>query len=62
MDKSLSKPQELVKDMEAWYTVVHGVSESQTWLGNRTTKIILYPIILFLISSIKELVEIGLLI
>ena len=30
MDMSLSKPQEMVKDREAWYAVVHGVTKSQT--------------------------------
>ena len=28
MDKSLHKPQEIVKDREAWYGAVHGVSKS----------------------------------
>ena len=30
MDVSLSKLQEMVKDMEAWYVVVHGAAKSQT--------------------------------
>ena len=30
MDMSLSKLQEMVKDKEAWSTVVHGVPKSQT--------------------------------
>ena len=34
MHISLSKFQEMVKDREAWYAVVHGVTKSQTPLGN----------------------------
>ena len=30
MDMSLSKPQEIVKDREAWRASVHGVARSQT--------------------------------
>ena len=34
MDMSLSKLQEMVKDREAWRTVVHGVAKSRTQLSN----------------------------
>ena len=34
MHISLSKFQEMVKDREAWCAVVHGVTKSQTPLGN----------------------------
>ena len=34
MDVSLSEPQELVMDREAWGAVIHGVAKSQTRLSN----------------------------
>ena len=37
-DTSLSKLGEIVKDREAWCTAVHGVTKSQTWLSDWTTK------------------------
>ena len=30
MDMNLSKPQDMVKDREAWHAVVHEVAKSQT--------------------------------
>ena len=34
MDVSLSELQELVRDREAWYTAIHGVTKSQTRLSD----------------------------
>ena len=36
MDMSLSKLQEMVKDMEAWHAAVHGVAKGQTQRSNLT--------------------------
>ena len=37
MDMSLSKVLEMVKDREAWYSAIHGVTKSQTRLSDWTT-------------------------
>ena len=34
MDMSLSEPQELVMDREAWHAMIHGVAKSQTQLSD----------------------------
>ena len=36
-DMSLSKPQEIVKDREAWHAAVYGVAKRTTRLRDRTT-------------------------
>ena len=37
LNMSLSKLWEMVKDREAWYAAVYGVTKSQTWLSDSTT-------------------------
>ena len=37
MEMSLSKPQEMVKDREAWFAAIHGVTKSWRWLSDFTT-------------------------
>ena len=34
MNMNLSKLQEMVRDREAWHAAVHGVTNSQTQVGN----------------------------
>ena len=36
IDMSLSKLQKMVKDREAWHTAVHGITNSQARLSDRT--------------------------
>ena len=36
-DMSLSKLQEIVKNRDAWYVLIHGMAKSWTQLSNRTT-------------------------
>ena len=34
VDVNLGKHQKMVRDREAWRAAVHGVTKSQTWLGD----------------------------
>ena len=34
VDMNLGKLQEMVRDWEVWCAAVHGLANSQTWLGN----------------------------
>ena len=45
MDMSLSKPQEIVEDREAWNAAVHGVTKSQIQLCDGTMFIWLYQVL-----------------
>ena len=38
IDMNLDKLQEIVEDRGAWHAAVHGVTKSQTWLSNWTTR------------------------
>ena len=42
MDMSLRKPQEMVKDSEAWRSTVHGVAKSRTQLSDWNTTTVVY--------------------
>ena len=53
MDMNLSKLWEMVKDKEAWLTVVQGIAKNWTWLSDWTTKQeLLYNAVL--ISTVQE--------
>ena len=55
MDMSLSNLWEMVKDRDAWYAAVYGVTKSQTWISDWTTTIISIIIITKLFSIYKAL-------
>ena len=38
IDMNLNKHQEIVEDRAGWHAAVHGVTKSQTWLSDWTTK------------------------
>ena len=55
MGVNLRKLQEIVKDREAWYPTVHGVTKSWTWLSDWTTKKFGIIILLYLIGMLRQL-------
>ena len=53
-DMELAKLHETLRDIEAWRAAVHGVTKSQTWLGNWTTttkglhyRLEMFPVLFF---------------
>ena len=55
MEVNLSKLQETVKDREAWYAAVHGVTKSWTGLNNWTTAVYTFHMIFDVPSSSDRL-------
>ena len=47
MDMNLSKLREIVKERGAWYTAVHGIIKSRTWLSDWTTSDLINLVYLF---------------
>ena len=47
MDMNLSKLREIVKERGAWYTAVHGITKSRTWLSDWTTSDLINLVYLF---------------
>ena len=52
MDMSLSKLRKMVKDREAWRTVVHGVTKSQTQLSDWTMSFGKKDVVLVVLGSL----------